>query len=1032
MAKKKLAFNPLTGRFDLITKSLTSNEVSDFTEAAQDATGAAINAGTQDGVSVSYNDAANKIDFANTDKGSSAVASHVAASDPHTQYLKESDNILVNPQVVRVKISNAGAGEFTDLALAVASITDSDPQTKPYIISLGAGDHIGDNSLGPIVIPSGVSIRGEGINTARVSPSNPNEHLFQLGTLTEIAFLNLKGITGSIGSGKAAIYCEDVGDFAQIHKVSIYDFDIGIENFANTASSNLYTEYTDINGDFTYAVKSVATSPQSSRTQLENFYTYPSNGTSPTHIYCSGPNAQLIMNSTGLFGSTDNVGIYIEDGCNVSISDTFIREFTGSASIGLIAANVGAGPVLESSGISFSSNLKDVLIDNPATVGSISIIADKNKVTVNPSSSIVVFLNNSTAGGISFTGEFNYDSLEFNKVKDIGPLITTSSTMGIYEGGALSSGGGLVVNIGAFKGYVSTTSPTLNDVKYLISGAQTITVPDNSDVFIYINNSGILSYGYNTPDTINEIHLGRVVTESGAILYIEESSFNSHHYSNQADRMFREAIGPVYNFGSAVAENGTRQLDVSSGEYYFSQKEYALAGGTAITWDSFYKSATVGIYTRVSGDNVVSNSLYDDGSGTLAAIPTGKYAKHSMYVLGDGTEKYLLVYAQATHNTLSEVSVAALPTPPSFVRGAFARVASFIVQEGVTNIVQVLDERPRIGFSSTSVSGGITDHASLSGLTNPAAHPQYLLRDGSNVMTGTLDLNSNPIINTSTVNGVTVDSHAARHRFNGADPFLSATPQTVGSANAEGVDNIHFSRADHVHSHGSLAGGSTHAAATTTVNGYMSAADKVKLDAISTTVSAVTASSPISSSGGLTPNISISQASTTVDGYLSATDFTTFNNKQPAGNYITALTGDVTASGPNSAAATISANAVTLAKMAQLPANTIIGNNTGATATPLALTKAQVLSFLGISGTREIKSGNRAAGTFTGTPRTSTVTFSTPMSSTSYTIAITGVDARTWSYQSKTVNGFVINANSGTALTGEVSWTAISNGETNE
>jgi hypothetical protein len=1032
MAKKKLAFNPLTGKFDLITKSLVSNEITDFTEAAQDATGAAINAGTQDGVSVSYNDAANKIDFTNTDKGSSAVTSHVAASDPHTQYLKESDNLLINPEVVRVKISNAGVGEFTDIKLALASITDSDPITKPYVLSLGAGNHLGDNSLGPLIVPTGVSIRGEGINVTSVYPANPNQHLFQLNTLSEIAFLNLKGITGSIGSGKAAIYCEDVGDFAQIHKVSVYDFDIGIENFANAGSSTLYTEYTDINGNFSYAVKNAAVSPQSSRTQLENFYTYASNGTNPVHIFSSGPNAELIMNSTGLFGTTDNVGILIEDGCNASISDTFVREFTGSLAVGLIIANVGSGPVIESSGISFSGNFKDMSIENPATTGSISVIADKTKITVDPASSVVVFLNNSTMGGISFTGELNYDSLEFNKVKDIGPLITTSSTMGIYEGGGLSSGGGLVVNVAAFKGYVSSTTPTLNDVKYLISGAQTITVPDNSDIFIYINNSGILNYSANTPDTINEIHLGRVVTESGIILYIEESSFNSHHYSNQADRFFREAIGPVYNFGSSVAENGTRQLDVSSGEYYFSQKEYVLIGGTAISWDSFYKSATPGIYTRVSGDTVVSNALYDNGSGTLASIPTGKYAKHSLYVLADGTEKYLLIYAQSVWDTLAEASVAPLPTPPSFVRGAFARVASFIVQEGVTNIVQILDERPRIGFSSTSVSGGITDHASLSGLSNPAAHPQYLLRDGSNVMTGTLDLNTNPIINASLVNGVNVQAHAARHAFNGADPFLSTTPQSVGTANVEGVDNTHFSRGDHVHAHGNLGGGSTHAAATTTVNGYMSAADKVKLDAISTTVSAVTASAPLSSSGGLTPNISISQASTSVDGYLSASDFTTFNNKQPAGNYITALTGDVTATGPNSVAATIAANAVTLAKMAQLPANTLIGNNTGATATPLALTKAQVLSFLGISGTREIKSGNRTSGTFTGTPRTSTVTFSTPMSSTSYSIAITGADARTWSYQSKTINGFVINANSGTALTGEVSWTAISNGETNE
>lgn len=41
----------------------------------------------------------------------------------------------------------------------------------------------------------------------------------------------------------------------------------------------------------------------------------------------------------------------------------------------------------------------------------------------------------------------------------------------------------------------------------------------------------------------------------------------------------------------------------------------------------------------------------------------------------------------------------------------------------------------------------------------------------------------------------------------------------------------------------------------------------------------VTASSPLSSSGGLTPNITMQQADATHDGYLSQTDFVTFNNK---------------------------------------------------------------------------------------------------------------------------------------------------------
>jgi hypothetical protein len=64
---------------------------------------------------------------------------------------------------------------------------------------------------------------------------------------------------------------------------------------------------------------------------------------------------------------------------------------------------------------------------------------------------------------------------------------------------------------------------------------------------------------------------------------------------------------------------------------------------------------------------------------------------------------------------------------------------------------------------------------------------------------------------------------------------------------------------------------------------------------------------------------------------------------------ITALTGDVTATGPGSVAATIGANRVTLGMMATLADQRIIGNVSGVTATPAALTAAQTRTFLGLA-----------------------------------------------------------------------------------
>jgi len=65
-----------------------------------------------------------------------------------------------------------------------------------------------------------------------------------------------------------------------------------------------------------------------------------------------------------------------------------------------------------------------------------------------------------------------------------------------------------------------------------------------------------------------------------------------------------------------------------------------------------------------------------------------------------------------------------------------------------------------------------------------------------------------------------------------------------------------------------------------------------------------------------TLNIPMASDAGVTAGLISKSDYDTFSGKQPAGNYITALTGDVAASGPGSASATIQNNAVTTGKIA--------------------------------------------------------------------------------------------------------------------
>jgi len=73
----------------------------------------------------------------------------------------------------------------------------------------------------------------------------------------------------------------------------------------------------------------------------------------------------------------------------------------------------------------------------------------------------------------------------------------------------------------------------------------------------------------------------------------------------------------------------------------------------------------------------------------------------------------------------------------------------------------------------------------------------------------------------------------------------------------------------------------------------------------------------------------------------------------------------------------------------------------------------------------KLKAGIVLAASFAGNPKKYTVAFTSSFVDANYAINITGIDARSWTYESKTAAGFVINTNANKVLSGEVSWECI-------
>lgn len=95
------------------------------------------------------------------------------------------------------------------------------------------------------------------------------------------------------------------------------------------------------------------------------------------------------------------------------------------------------------------------------------------------------------------------------------------------------------------------------------------------------------------------------------------------------------------------------------------------------------------------------------------------------------------------------------------------------------------------------------------------------------------------------------------------------------------------------------------------------------------------------------------------------------------------------------------------------------------------ISRADYDSFLtmGGGGSASLKSGSIASGSFAGSPRKYSVVFTTPYSDDQYSIMLTGVDSRSFTFENKTANGFDINTNADAALSGDVNYLCAPLGE---
>jgi len=361
---------------------------------------------------------------------------------------------------------------------------------------------------------------------------------------------------------------------------------------------------------------------------------------------------------------------------------------------------------------------------------------------------------------------------------DVGDFVDTSSSSGVITGGEVTATGGTGISVAAGTGLCVRGDPYYDAVK--VSWSTTpFTLGSSGYYYVYYDFSAGALVAIPAPRIGEDIQLAQVRTDGSALKFLHKTRTPLYRPSKVLDEYLIDTR-KIAHVSGTLASAGTagRKFQISAGSYYRSldKIDYAGSGGDA-TFSYWY--GTNGASEQASQTEV--NITQYDVAGTLTSMTASYWRADSLLITSDG--RISVIYGTAEYATEALAEEAPFASIPGKMSSTACTVALLLVQQG-NGITKFVDARP---IASAAVAGGtgVTVHGALDGLSADD-HLQYLLAAGGRAMSGNLDMGGQNITNVNLVDGVDIPAH-------------------VG------------------------AGGSAHAAVTTSVNGFMTAADKTKM-----------------------------------------------------------------------------------------------------------------------------------------------------------------------------------------------------------
>jgi hypothetical protein len=732
----------------------------------------------------------------------SAVSAHEGASDPHPGYLSELEANLLYANIAHqhsyaqtIIVSKTVGAQYGTVAAGIAAASALVPSTTNRIC---VQVYPGEYTESPFTIPAHVFVVGlDPWGAANIKTNNNSADFIVVSANGGLFNVSVSGPTGAgysaivqTGSGTTKCYWLNI-------KAGYYGITLKpASGVARCHCIGVVTDGATMNRMFNIdnpAGFGVFILMQSG--PMVTTWT----GANPAAIYlnsdgASPPRASATIDLCQFRGNAPSnetfSDIYADNGALVrGICVSFAGATSFPAGSTRIAINVGPNPGatyktkvdVHGSQIKPGGYQKDIKIAHVDTIVSYSGVATEANLD---------FVTNANFFG-SFAdtgfGQVIYGELWVGDKDVKTPLasyIQADKNTGLVGGGGLSRGiGSRQVDVSAGAAFIDT----VGGLKLVDWVGLTLTVDANTqEAWITVDSTGTVAVSYLSPNRQNFCVLGEVGTNAADVTFLFDQSIVLPHFRARLYEYLENVIGPINATGGIVSENGTTPfaLDVTDSTFFLTEQEVETTGALAVGFTKWHRNGAGGwnselFQTEIDPDN------YDDNSGNVVAVPAGHYARHTIYVSQNtGGTEYHVVVAQETN---ADKDLLGNPTPPSFLGEHSCRLYAIITLQGAAAIDTLVDQRPRLGQNAAAVTGGgVTAHGDLTGLT-ANDHPQYQLVSQKDAAGGYLGLDGSALVPLAK---------------------LPAIP------------------------HGTQAGGDLHANATTSVAGFMSGADKTKLDSI--------------------------------------------------------------------------------------------------------------------------------------------------------------------------------------------------------